>query len=332
MQVNRHASATVMPDSITITEIEQAAVRLHGVAHVTPVMTSSQLDRLARAHVFLKCENFQRVGAFKFRGAYNAISRLVANGDPRPVVTISSGNHAQGVALACRLKGRVAHVVMPSPVNTAKRAAVLDYGAMVHEAPTRSDAERLADELVLRYDAVLVHPYNDANVMAGQGTVALEFLSQIPNLDVLLAPISGGGLMSGVCVAVHARNPDIRLYACEPAGALDATISVRENRIVPTAHPHTMADGLRATLGTLALPILRRHLSGFFVVEEREIVNAMRFAFERMKLVIEPSSAVALAPLLRGEESLRDRVVGVIVTGGNVDLFPYWDCLSASLQ
>ncbi|MBX3236112.1 MAG: pyridoxal-phosphate dependent enzyme [Nitrospira sp.] len=321
-----------MTDPITIVQIEQAAARLQGVAHMTPVVANRRLDEVARARVFLKCENFQRVGAFKFRGAYNAVSRLAASGDSRPIVTISSGNHAQGVALACRLQGRVAHVVMPAPVNVAKRAAVLGYGAALYEAPNRPEAERLARDLVLRHDAVLVHPYNDPDVMAGQGTVALEFLSQVPNLDVLLAPVSGGGLMSGLCVAAHARKADICLYACEPAGALDAMVSVRENRIVPVVHPHTIADGLRATLGDLALPILRQHLSGFFVVQEQEIIDAMRFVFERIKVVIEPSSAVAIAPLLRAEGCLRDRTVGVILTGGNADLSVFWDSLSASLH
>ena len=313
-----------MTELLTIADVRQAETVLNGVAHVTPVVTSRQLDRVAGSRVFLKCENFQRVGAFKFRGAYFAISRLAAGGNRRPIVTLSSGNHAQGVALACHLHGRQAHVVMPAPVNPAKKAAVLGYGATLYETANRAEAERLVRRLVAQEDGLLVHPYNDPHVMAGQGTVALEFLRQLGELDVLLAPISGGGLLSGVCVAAHSIDPGIKIFACEPAGALDAIHSVRENRIVPQTRPQTMADGLRSTLGELALPILRRHLAGFFVVQEEEIVEAMRFVFERMKIVIEPSSAVAVAPLLRREPLLMDRTVGVIVTGGNVDLSAYW--------
>jgi threonine dehydratase len=249
---------------------------------------------------------------------------LATGADRGPVVTLSSGNHAQGIALACQLHGHSARIVMPRPVNPAKKAAVLGYGASLLEVETRAEAEHVVQRIVRDERGILIHPYNDPFVMAGQGTLALEFLEQVEDLEVLLAPVSGGGLLSGICVAAHTINPGIEIFACEPAGALDALYSVRENRIVLQAAPQTMAEGLRATLGVLALPILRQHLSGFFVVQEAEIIPAMRFAFERMKIVIEPSSAVALAPLLRGEESLRGRKVGVVITGGNVDLSDYW--------
>jgi threonine dehydratase len=318
-----------MSHVLSITEIRQAAALLNGVAHVTPVMASSQLNRIAGARVYLKCENFQRVGAFKFRGAFFAISRLAGADEGRPIVTLSSGNHAQGIALSCLLQKRSAHIVMPAPANPVKKAAIVGYGASLHEANSRAAAEQWVQDFIRQKSGMLVHPYNDFNVMAGQGTVALEFLGQVEDLEVLLAPISGGGLLSGICVAAHAINPRIKIFACEPAGALDALHSVRENRIVPQTNPHTMAEGLRATVGDLALPILRSHVDGFFVVQEKEIVEAMRFLFERMKLVVEPSSAVALAPLLRADESLRGARVGVIVTGGNVDLSEYWRTLEA---
>lgn len=312
---------------VTLADVQQAAARLRGVAHVTPVMTSGQLDDAGAAAVVLKCENYQRTGSFKFRGAYNAVAALPLGQGTRPVVTLSSGNHAQGVALACRLLAREAHVVMPRPVNALKRAAVLGYGAAVHEAADRREGERLLGELLVATSGVHVHAFNDPLVITGQGTAVLELLSVIPDLDVVLAPVGGGGLLSGTCIAGHGVKPALRIYACEPAGALDAIHSVRENRIVPMPDPRTIAEGLRTSLGDVTLPILREHLSGFFTVEEHEIVAAMRFAFERLKLVIEPSSAVALAPVLRREPALRDMRVGVLVTGGNVDLSAYFSTL-----
>jgi threonine dehydratase len=305
---------------VTFSDVQRAATRLQGVAHVTPVFTSHQLNDAAGAVVFLKCENFQRVGAFKFRGAYNTIAALSSERNAQPVITLSSGNHAQGVALACRLLNRKAHVVMPHPINALKRAAVVGYGATVHEAATRQQGERMLEELLAETAGVHVHAFNDPLVIAGQGTATLEFLSAVPDLDVVLGPIGGGGLLSGACVAAHGTKPGLHIYACEPTGALDAIQSVRENRIVPMPDPRTIAEGLRTSVGDATLPILRRHLSGFFTVEEREIVEAMRFAFERLKIVIEPSSAVALAPVLRREPALRDKRIGVLITGGNVDL------------
>lgn len=315
---------------LTFTDIQKAAERLHGIAHVTPICTGRQLDEASGASVFLKCENFQRVGAFKFRGAYHAILTQPASERGRPVVTISSGNHAQGVALACKLLGREAHILMGGLTNPIKRQAVLDYQATIHEAADHLDAERKLPALLDQLNAVYIHPFNDPHVIAGQGTATLEFLSAVPDLDVLLAPVGGGGLLSGACLAAHGINPSMHIYACEPAGALDAIHSVRENRIVPMPGPKTMAEGLKTSLGDLTLPILRRHLAGFFVVQEEEIPTAMRFAFERLKLVVEPSSAVALAPLLRREPALIGKRVGVILTGGNVDLSKFFDQLPAS--
>lgn len=315
-------------NTIALTDIQRAAERLAGVARVTPVQTSRQLNETAGAEVFLKCENFQRVGAFKFRGAYNAIGALAPDTGRKPIVTLSSGNHAQGVALACRLLGRQAHIVMHGAVNPLKRAAVAEYGAVIHDAADRQAGERALEELLASGSGIHVHAFNDPLVIAGQGTAMLEFLSAVPDLDVVLAPIGGGGLLSGTCIAAHGLKADLPIYACEPAGALDAIHSVRDNRIVPMPDPRTIADGLRTSVGDVTLPILRRHLRGFFTVEEHEIVAAMRFAFERMKIVIEPSSAVALAPLLRHEAALHGKKVGVILTGGNVDLSAFFDGLA----
>lgn len=313
---------------ITLTDIQNAAGILHGVAHVTPVLTSRTLSQTAGATVFLKCENFQRVGAFKFRGAYHAIATLPPPQQAGPIVTISSGNHAQGVALACQLRGLAAHIIMTKPINALKRQAVMNYRATIHEAADGEQAERKLRDLLQQLRGIYIHAFNNPRVIAGQGTAMLEFLSVVPNLDVVLAPIGGGGLLSGTCIAAHGVNPSLEIFACEPTGALDAVHSVRENRIVPMATPRTIAEGLRTSLGDVTLPILRDHLAGFFPVEEKEIVEAMRFAFERLKIAVEPSSAVALAPLLRREEALIGKRVGVIITGGNVDLSSFFATLS----
>ncbi|MDE3018644.1 MAG: pyridoxal-phosphate dependent enzyme [Nitrospirota bacterium] len=317
-------------DDVTFADIQRAAERLRGVAHVTPVCTGRQLDEASGATAFLKCENFQRVGAFKFRGAYHAILMLPPEDQGRPIVTISSGNHAQGVALACRLLGREAHILMGGLSNPIKRQAVLGYGATIHEATDHLDAERKLPALLEQLNGVYIHPFNDPLVIAGQGAVMLEFLSTVPDLDVALAPVGGGGLLSGTCLAAHGINPKLKIYACEPAGALDAMHSVRENRVMPMPEPRTLAEGLKTSLGDVTLSVLRQHLAGFFVVEEEEIPRAMRFAFERLKLVIEPSSAVALAPLLRREPALVGKRVGVILTGGNVDLTAFFEQLGST--
>ena len=306
----------------TFQDVQRAASVLQGIAHHTPIHTSHQLNGWSHASVFLKCENFQRVGAFKFRGAYNAVTHVKSD---KPVVALSSGNHAQGVALACQLLGKEAHLVMPEPVNPVKRAAVQGYGGAVHTPANIQEAELFAQELLRSVQGEWIEAFNNPFVIAGQGTAALELLAQVEGLDVIMGPIGGGGLLSGTCLAAHGINPEIQVFACEPAGALDAKYSVQENRIVPQENPQTIAEGLRTSVGTLTLPILRDHLSGFFVVEEHEILEAMRFIYERMKLLIEPASAVAVAPLLRNEPELQYKRVGVIISGGNVDLSHYFE-------
>jgi threonine dehydratase len=318
-------------NDVSFSLVEQAVEVLRGVANITPVVSNRTIDGLSGAKVFFKCENFQRVGAFKFRGAYHAVARLMARNPTRTFATISSGNHAQGLALACRLLGVRAHVVMPKPYSFMKHQAVIDYGAIVHVAEDRIRAEVMLDKIVEDAGATIIHPFNDPLVIAGQGTIMVELLEQVSDLDIVLAPVGGGGLLSGLCVAAQACRPQMKIFACEPAGALDAVESVRQNCIVPMSFPHTIADGLRTSLGDRTLPILRQHLTGFFIVQEREIVEAMRFAYERLKLVIEPSSAVALAPLLREEPQLRGKRVAVVLTGGNAELSSLWRDLDAFL-
>jgi threonine dehydratase len=315
---------------LTFSSIVQAAELLRGTAHVTPVTTSEQLARLVAGPVFVKCENFQRTGAFKFRGAYHALSRLKSRGTARTVVTLSSGNHGQGVALAARLLGLKAHVVMPRPLSKVKHAAVVGYGGIVWLTDDRQSADRQVEALRAQEQATYVHAFNDPDVMAGQGTIMLELLDQVESIDVLLGPVGGGGLLSGLCVAGHHVRPSMQIFACEPEGAADAGQSIRSNQIVHMSDPKTIADGLRTSLGCHTVPILREHLAGIFVVTEEEIVGAMRFAFERMKMVIEPSSAVALAPILRAEPELIGKRIGVVLTGGNVDLDTLWNSLRAA--
>jgi len=308
---------------VTYSDVLQAQSILKGVVRRTPVLTSHFLNSTSDARIFLKCENFQRVGAFKFRGAYYAVTRLELPDNQVPIIALSSGNHAQGVALSCQLHRLHAILVMPVPLNPFKLAAVQGYGATVHQVATRLEGEQMIHDLMVQTHGRFVHAFNDPHVIAGQGTATLELLESHPDLDVLLAPIGGGGLLSGTCLAAHGVNPAIKVYACEPALALDAIHSIQENRIVSPSRTDTVAEGLRTSLGDLTLAILRKHLEGFFIVEEHEIVHAMQVAFERLKIVIEPSSAVALAPVLRGESALQGKRVGIIVTGGNIDLLQF---------
>ncbi|HEU0013588.1 MAG TPA: threo-3-hydroxy-L-aspartate ammonia-lyase [Longimicrobium sp.] len=310
------------PPLPTADDVRAAAERLRGVAHRTPVVTSRTLDERLGARVFFKCENLQRAGAFKFRGAYNAVSRLTDGERARGVLTYSSGNHAQAVALTGRLLGARVAVVMPDDAPAAKRAATLGYGAEVilydKEKATR---EELAARLQVERGMSLIPPYDHADVVAGQGTAALELLEEVGGLDVLLAPCGGGGLLSGTALAASALAPGCRVEGVEPELADDATRSFRTGALQTVRNPPTVADGLRTpSLGRITFPLVRRHVAGMRTVPEAGIVEAMRFLWERMKLVVEPSGAVPLAALLADPDAFRGRRVGVVVSGGNVDL------------
>jgi len=306
-----------------IDAIRAAAQRLQGVAHRTPVATCATLDRLAGRRLFFKCEHLQRVGAFKFRGAWNAIARLPAAVAARGVVTHSSGNHAQAVALAAKLRGIAAHIVMPSTVSPVKRRAVEEYGGRVITCePTLPARESTAAAALAETGGTLIPPYDHPDVIAGQGTAALEMLDQVAHLDAIVVPVGGGGLLSGTCVTARALNPSIRLFAAEPAGADDAARSLVAGTLVPQTAPHTIADGLLTSLGELTWPIIRDHVERVVTVTDEQIIAAMRLAWERAKLLIEPSSAVPLAAVLSDEFKRLDGIerVGVILSGGNVDL------------
>lgn len=304
----------------TFFHVQQAANLLKGVVYRTPIVGSSHLDEGCGGRVFAKCENLQRTGSFKFRGAYYALSRKEAGRHFKAVVALSSGNHAQGIALAGRLLGYPVCIVMPEPVNPFKRARVEECGANVTIVRTRAEGEGCVQELVEAHQGLFIHPFNDPDVIAGQGTATLEMVQEETQIDVVLAPLGGGGLLSGACLAAHGLNPHIRVYGCEPARALDALLSLREGRILMPHPVDTMAEGLRTSLGDITLSILQDHLQDVFVVEEEEIIPAMKMAFEQMKMVIEPSSAVALAPILRGEPALRGKRVGVVLSGGNISM------------
>ena len=303
--------------------IREARARLEGVAHRTPVMTSRTIDERAGRAVFLKCENLQRVGAFKFRGAWNAVRSLGDDEAARGVVTHSSGNHAQALALAASLRGIRAEIVMPSNAPAVKKRAVLGYGASVVECePTLEARERTSATLVARTGAVLIPPFDHPHVIAGQGTVALEILEEVPDLDAIVAPVGGGGLVSGIALAVREAAPRVRVFAGEPAGADDAARSRETGERVRTHVPRTIADGLLTCLGDLTWPVVRDCVTDVIRVTDEEIVAAMRLLWERAKLVVEPSGAVPLAAVLsdRFPPAGEVRRVAVVLTGGNVDL------------
>ena len=302
-------------------DVRAAHERIAPFVHLTPVITSRSLDAAVGARLHLKCENLQKVGAFKARGACNAVLSLPDAVAARGVVTHSSGNHGAALAYAASQRGITAHVVMPDNAPRIKVANVEGFGAKVHFcAPTLAAREALCAELVRTTGATLVHPYDDADVIAGQGTATLELLAAHPDLDVVIAPVGGGGLLSGTAIAAHGVNPGVTVLGAEPAGADDAARSFASGRLEPMPHPATIADGLRGALSARTLLALRTHVQAIGTCSEGAIVAAMRLVWERAKIVIEPSSAVVLAALLEKTLDVQGRRVGVIVTGGNVDL------------
>ena len=305
----------------TLADIRAAAARIKPYAHRTPVLTCTSLNRLVGAELFCKCENFQKVGAFKFRGACNAVFALSEQEAQHGVATHSSGNHAAAVALAAQLRGIKAHIVMPDNAPAVKRAAVAGYGGtIVYCAPTLAAREATLERVVHDTGAVFIHPYNDARVVAGQGTAALELLTDVPDLDVIMAPVGGGGLLSGTAIVTAALSPATQVIAAEPEAADDAYRSLQEGRIVPALDPRTVADGLRTSLGELTFAIIQRHVRQIVTVSETAIISAMRHVWERMKIVIEPSAAVPIGALLERKIDLTGKRIGVILSGGNVDL------------
>jgi threonine dehydratase/serine racemase len=309
--------------AVSLDDIRAAAQRIAGFAQRTPVLTCGTIDRLAGRSLFFKCENLQKVGAFKFRGACNAVMKLSDAQAARGVVTHSSGNHAQALALAARLRGIPAHVVMPSNSTAVKKRAVEGYGGRVIECmPTLEARETTAAAVIAATGATFIPPYDHADVIAGQGTTALELLEQVEKLDAIVAPVGGGGLISGIALAGRAVKPALRIFAAEPKGADDAARSKAAGTLIPQTSPQTIADGLLTSLGALTWPVLRDQVERVVTVREEEIVAAMRLLWERAKLVVEPSGAVSLAAVLSEEFKKLTGLarVGIVLSGGNANL------------
>ncbi len=298
-----------------------AIERIKSYIHRTPVLTCHTLDQIAGAKLFFKCENFQKMGAFKMRGAANAILQLTEGERERGVATHSSGNFAQAMALAAQMLGIPAFIVMPSNSPEVKKAAVRGYGGEIIECePTLAAREATLQQVVERTGATFIHPFNDDHVIQGQGTAALELLQDVQDLDFIIAPVGGGGLLGGTALAAHHFSPKTKVWGGEPLGANDAWQSKQAGKIIPQTNPQTIADGLRTSLGDKTWPIIRDHVERVVLVEEDEIVASLRLLMERMKIVVEPSGAVALAAVLKEKAALAGKRVGVILSGGNVDL------------
>ena len=307
--------------SVSLQDIQQAAQRIKPYAHRTPVMTNESLNRRVGAQVFMKCENLQKVGAFKFRGASNAVWSLTDEGAARGVVTHSSGNHAQALALAAKMRGIPAYIVMPDNAPQVKKNAVAGYGGRITFCePTLEARESRMEKIRQGTGATVVHPYDDERVIAGQGTAALELLEDIPGLDAIIAPVGGGGLLGGTSIAATEMKKGIRVIAAEPEMADDAFRSMQAGRVIPSQNPKTVADGLLTSLGTLTFPILKERVEQIVTVSEAGIIEAMKFVWERAKIVIEPSAATVIAVVWEKKVNLSGLNIGVILSGGNVDL------------
>ena len=301
--------------------IREAHARIRDKIHRTPVMTSEVLNALTGSRLYFKCENLQKTGAFKARGATNAVFLLAPEEAARGVVTHSSGNHAAALARAAKLRGIPAFIVMPSNAPQAKQAAVRRYGGeIVFCEPTLAAREATAQHLMARTGAAFIHPYDDLRVMAGQGTTAIELLEDVPDLDLILCPVGGGGQLAGIAVAAKNLRPGIRVIGVEPLGADDAARSLRARRIIPMLDPKTIADGLKTSLGERPFAEIIRLVDDIVTVREDSIIQAMRQIWEVMKLLVEPSGAVGYAAVLEGRLASSSARVGIVLSGGNLDL------------
>lgn len=307
-------------------DIRAAHQRIRPYIHITAVLTCTALNRMIEAKLFLKCENFQKVGAFKFRGACNTIFSLSDQEASRGVVTHSSGNHAAALALAASKRGINANIVMPANAPAVKIAAVKSYGGHITFCePTLSARERSATQIIEETGATLIHPFNDYRIIAGQATAALELMEENPVLDFILVPVGGGGLLSGTTIAAKALKSEIKVIGCEPRNADDAYRSIKAGRIIPPENPDTVADGLKTALGDKTFPIIYELVDDIVLATEEEIITAMQIIFERMKIVVEPSAAVPVAVLLSNKLNVADKNVGIIISGGNVDFTRFFE-------
>ncbi|MFZ9638781.1 MAG: threo-3-hydroxy-L-aspartate ammonia-lyase [Hylemonella sp.] len=306
----------------TFSDVQAAAQRLRGVAHVTPVLRSTTLDQRHQAQFSFKCENLQRMGAFKFRGAFNALSRFDAGQRQAGVITFSSGNHAQAIALSARLLGMPAVIVMPLDAPQAKLSATRAYGAEVvlYDRFTQ-DREELTRKLSAERGLTLIPPYDHPDVIAGQGTAAMELFEQVGELDLLLVPLGGGGLLAGSALAAHAMFPACRVYGVEPEAGNDGQQSLRAGRIVRIDTPKTIADGAQTQhLGEYTFGVIKNHVADVLTATDQELIESMKFLAERMKMVVEPTGCLGLAAACHGKVPLQGQRVGILLSGGNVDL------------
>jgi len=304
-----------------LADIRVAHDRIRPHIHRTPVLTSTRLDAASGASLFFKCENFQKVGAFKARGATNAVFALDDETARRGVATHSSGNHAAALSRAATLRGIAAHIVMPTNSPKVKVRAVEGYGGrIIFCEPNQRAREEACARVIAETGATLIHPFENEDVMAGQGTIAIELLEDVPDLDLILCPVGGGGVLCGTAVAAKSLRPEIRVIAAEPAGADDAAQSFQQHQLVYQEQKNTIADGLRTNLGAVNFALIQRYVDDIVTVSEEAIVAAMRGTWETMKIVVEPSGAVAYAAVLEGRVDLRGKRVGLVLTGGNVDL------------
>jgi threonine dehydratase len=305
----------------TMEQIKATHAAIQPFIHRTPVMSSRSINAITGAEIFFKCENFQRIGAFKMRGGASAALRLSEAEKIRGLATHSSGNHAQAIARSAQVLGIPAHIVMPSNAPSIKRAATEGYGAnIILCEPTLAARESTLEEVVARTGATFIHPYNDYNVIAGQATAALELIEDSPALDIIMAPVGGGGLMSGTALTTKAISPQTTIIGAEPAAVDDAYRSFQSGKVEHNETTNTIADGLRTSLGEKTLGIIREYVAEILLVEEQEIIDAMRLTWERMKIIIEASCAVPLAAVMKNPEKFAGKKIGIIITGGNVDL------------
>ncbi len=306
--------------SPTLSDIKSAAQRIAIYIQQTPVLTSKSLNKQTGAELHFKCENFQKMGAFKFRGACNAVFSLSEEESKNGVATHSSGNHGAALALAAKLRKIESYIVVPENSTPVKLEAVEKYGGKITFCkPTLESRESTLEKVAKKTGAVFIHPYNDHRIIAGQGTAALELLEEFPELDIIVTPIGGGGLISGSAIAAKTINPNIKIIGAEPEGADDAYQSFKTKKFIPCNNPNTIADGLRASLGSLTFPIILKYVSDILTVSENEIISAMKTIRGEMKITIEPSSAVAVAVVIYNTKKFQGKKVGIILSGGNVD-------------
>jgi len=317
---------------IDITDIKKAHNRIKPYIHKTPVLSSNSINRITKSEIYFKCENLQKVGAFKPRGAINAVLSLSKKELEKGVATHSSGNHAAALALAAKRQNAKAYIVMPKTAPQVKIEAVKGYGAdIIFCEPTLQARESTLEEVVKKTGATFIHPYNNYDIIAGQGTAALELLEQTSDLELVMAPIGGGGLMSGTALSVSSISPNTKIYGVEPAGADDALRSFQQRKIIPSVNPKTIADGLLTSLSDKTFQIITKYVNEILTVKEESIIESMKLIWERMKIVVEPSGAVPFAAVLEHDLGKQFKKIGIIISGGNVNLEIFWEHLSNKL-